>query len=91
MKQFNVCPQKLHTLFYIMVNDYFMYHELFEREGWRDIDYMRGILNFSFADGFELTNDELEQLQDWIRELEEGYDDDSDDSNIIYLDSDSDD
>ena len=52
MKQFNVCPQKLYTLFYIMVNESFMYQELFEREGWRDIDYIRAMLKLSFADGF---------------------------------------
>ena len=84
MKQFNVCPQKISTLIYIIFNDYTINNELIENEGWRNDVYLKEYLYDCF-DGLELSDYDMEKLYG-ILSFHEDYDDD----NIIYLDSDAD-
>ena len=84
MKQFNVCPQKISTLIYIIFNDYTINNELIENEGWRNDVYLKEYLYDCF-DGLELSDYDMEKLYG-ILSFHEDYDDDS----IIYLDSDED-
>ena len=84
MKQFNVCPQKISTLIYIIFNDYTINHDLIEEEGWRNDVYLKEYLYDCF-DGLELSHYDMTKLYG-ILSFHEDYDDDS----IIYLDSDED-
>ena len=87
MKQFNVCPQKISTLIYIIFNDYTTNKDLIEEEGWRNDVFLKEYLYDCFC-GLELSDYDMTKLDDIIR-FHEDYDSD-DDSNIIYLDSDTD-
>ena len=84
MKQFNVCPQKINTLIYIIFNDYTTNKDLIEEEGWRNDVYLKEYLCDCF-DGLELSDYDMTKLHG-ILSFHEDYDDDS----IIYLDSDTD-
>ena len=88
MKQFNVCPQKISTLMYIIFNDWTIYSDLIEMEGWRNDVFLKEYLYDCF-DGLELSDYDVTKLYDIISYHEE-FEDSDDDSNIIYLDSDTD-
>ena len=87
MKQFNLCPQKINTLIYIIFNDYTTNKDLIEEEGWRNDVFLKEYLYDCFC-GLELSDYDMTKLDDIIR-FHEDYDSDDDD-NIIYLDSDTD-
>ena len=84
MKQFNVCPQKISTLLYIIFNDWTIHSDLIEMEGWRSDVFLKEYLYDCF-DGLELSDYDMTKLYGIIS-FHEDYDDD----NIIYLDSDTD-